>query len=87
MSQIGSISLAARNGRKFWWRFAHFWVRNVLLTANLSANPANLWVNGVFFCLTYRFLVVRLGSPAIRLETRGAESLRHCCMSAQSSPA
>jgi len=61
-------------------------VLNALLTANLSGNPAKLWVNGVFFCSTHRLIVLRLGSPAIRLEARGVKSLRHGCMSAEFSP-
>ncbi len=30
---------------KFWRHFSSFWVPNALPTANLSDNPANLWVN------------------------------------------
>ena len=29
-------------------RFSDFWLPNALLAANLSGNPANLWVNGTF---------------------------------------
>jgi hypothetical protein len=29
-------------------RFSDFWVPNALLAANLSGNPANLWVNDAF---------------------------------------
>jgi hypothetical protein len=46
--RISEAYLCREKWREISRRFSDFWLPNALLAANLSGNPANLWVNGAF---------------------------------------